>query len=345
MALSAASTLRCACLVLAALLWSAPVPAAPETQPDPARLAPGEFLWHPEIAPQGPVVVVVSLDEQRAYVYRNGLAIGVSTISSGQPGMDTPTGVFTILQKHREHRSNLYDDAPMPYMQRLTWDGIALHAGSLPGHPASHGCVRLPLAFARRLFEATRTGDTVVVADGRSAPASLAHPAVLAPVDRQGAPSPVAGHDTGFWNEAASPDGPVSVLASLADRRVVVLRDGVPIGEAPLEIEEGFTLGGTVLLVAGAPLPDAVLPGAHEAGVPDAPPRRWTAHPVLGVDAKAVALLQLRLQQRPLRVDPAFERHLRALLVPGTTVLLTDLPAVRPDPAAPVLQPVLEADP
>ena len=345
MALTAASLLRPACLALLALL-AAVAPTAPGAPPDPARLAPGDFLWHPEIAPQGPIVVVVSLDEQRAYVYRNGLAIGVSTISSGKPGTETPTGVFTILQKHREHRSNLYDDAPMPYMQRLTWDGIALHAGSLPGHPASHGCVPLPLAFARRLFEATRTGDTVVVADGRSAPARLVHPAVLAPVDRQGAAAPVSASDGAAWNEAASPDGPVSVLASLADRRVVVLRNGVPIGEAPLDVEPGFTLGGTVLLVAGTgPQAPSGVPSAPGATAADAAQRRWTAHPVLGLDAEAVALLQRRLQQRPLRVDAGFEQRLRALLAPGGTVLLTDLPAVRPGADAPALQPVLQSAP
>lgn len=132
------------------------------------------------------MVLVVSLDEQRAYVYRNGIAIGVSTISSGKAGKDTPTGVFTILQKNKDHRSNLYNNAPMPYMQRLTWDGIALHGGHLPGYPASHGCVRLPQAFAEKLFGITRFGDSVVVANAKASPASLVHPAVLAPVTAGG---------------------------------------------------------------------------------------------------------------------------------------------------------------
>ncbi|PSD49226.1 L,D-transpeptidase, partial [Stenotrophomonas maltophilia] len=122
----------------------------------PTDLKPGEYLWHPEISPTGPIVLVVSLDEQRAYVYRNGIAIGLTTISSGKAGHETPTGVFTILQKDKDHKSNLYNSAPMPYMQRLTWDGIALHGGSLPGHPASHGCVRLPQAFAQKLFSETQ---------------------------------------------------------------------------------------------------------------------------------------------------------------------------------------------
>jgi hypothetical protein len=146
-------------------------------------LAPGEFRWTPEAAPTGPVVVVVSLPEQRAHVYRNGTRIGVSTISSGKPGHETPTGVYEILQKRRDHRSNLYDNAPMPFMQRLTWDGIALHAGRIPGKPASHGCVRLPHAFARELFEITERGMTVVVADEYTHGPEVLSPGELVPVN------------------------------------------------------------------------------------------------------------------------------------------------------------------
>ena len=146
-------------------------------------LQPGEYVWTPELAPAGPLVIVVSLPEQRAHVYRNGIRIGVSTISSGKPGHETPTGVFPILQKRAEHYSNLYDNAPMPYMQRLTWDGIALHAGRIPGKPASHGCIRLPKAFAKALFSVTERGVTVVVADEESHGPSVVWPTDRAPVD------------------------------------------------------------------------------------------------------------------------------------------------------------------
>jgi hypothetical protein len=142
-------------------------------------LAPGDFRWNPEIAPSGPMVAVVSLPEQRIHVYRNGVRIGLSTVSTGKPGHETPTGVFPILQKRREHYSNLYDNAPMPFMQRLTWDGIALHAGRIPGRPASHGCVRLPRAFAELLFEATEKDMLVVVADY-----ALYGPSVVTPGER-----------------------------------------------------------------------------------------------------------------------------------------------------------------
>ena len=336
---SAMRSLPCRLLAVLLLLPALAAASTPE-RPDPASLAPGQFLWHPEIAPAGPIVLVVSLDEQRAYVYRNGMAIGMSTVSSGKAGKETPTGVFTILQKNKDHRSNLYNNAPMPYMQRLTWDGIALHGGALPGYPASHGCVRLPLEFARKLFAETRNGDTVVVADAKASSASLVHPAVLAPVDGRGAGAlPVATTADAAWNEAASPEGPVSVLVSLADRRVFVLRNGISIGEAALRVADGFSIGGTVLMVVGKDVDDA--PSLVD---PERPRHRWSAHPILGLDADAMAMLQLRLQARPLQVDAAFSRRLYDLLVPGTTVLLTDLPAVRPDPSAQPLQPVLEAE-
>lgn len=145
-------------------------------------LAPGEFQWDPQAAPAGEMVVVVSLPEQRLHVYRDGVRIAVSTISSGKSGKETPTGTFTILQKKVKHNSNLYNNAPMPYMQRLTWDGIALHAGALPGYPASHGCVRLPLAFAKLLFGETTHGMTVVVADELSHGLAVVYPGDSAPV-------------------------------------------------------------------------------------------------------------------------------------------------------------------
>jgi len=136
--------------------------------PVPAVMAPGDFEWMPERSLAGEVVVVVSLPQQLVHVYRGGTRIARSTISSGKPGHDTPTGVFTILQKKKMHHSTLYDDAPMPFMQRLTWDGVALHAGRLPGYPASHGCVRLPSQFAELLYGVTDHGGVVVVADDAS---------------------------------------------------------------------------------------------------------------------------------------------------------------------------------
>ena len=157
--------------------------ASMPVETDPATLKPGQFVWDAAASPAGPIVVVVSLAEQRADVYRNGIRIGVTTVSTGRPGHETPTGVFTILQKDKDHHSTIYNNAAMPYTERLTWGGIALHAGGLPGHPSSHGCVHLPSAFARDLFEISPMGMTVVVANTGTAPSNVVHPAAIAPVD------------------------------------------------------------------------------------------------------------------------------------------------------------------
>ncbi|HEX8387419.1 MAG TPA: L,D-transpeptidase family protein [Sphingomonas sp.] len=146
-----------------------PVENVPEADPNApvlaaaASLEPGGFHWISDAPAEGRLLLVVSIPDQKLYVYRANRLLAVSTVSTGKPGHATPTGVFPILEKRREHYSNLYNNAPMPFMQRLTWDGVALHGGKLPGYPASHGCVRLPNAFAERLFAVTDRGGLVVV--------------------------------------------------------------------------------------------------------------------------------------------------------------------------------------
>jgi lipoprotein-anchoring transpeptidase ErfK/SrfK len=112
------------------------------------------------------VLIVVSIASQKMFVFRKGELWDTSRVSTGKPGNDTPEGIFPILQKKAMHRSNLYDDAPMPWMQRLTWGGVALHAGRVPGYPASHGCIRLPGAFAKKLYGITRFNSTIVIVAG-----------------------------------------------------------------------------------------------------------------------------------------------------------------------------------
>ena len=130
------------------------------------KLRPNQALWHDAIRRSTePLTLTVSLALQRIYVYRGVELIGSAVVSTGRRGKATPPGAFQILQKARWHRSNLYSNAPMPFMQRLTWDGIALHAGHNPGYPASHGCIRLPPTFARTLFGMTTPGDAVTVID------------------------------------------------------------------------------------------------------------------------------------------------------------------------------------
>jgi hypothetical protein len=192
------------------------------------RLQPGQFLWAPQIAPQGPMLVVVNISTQKLVAYRNGVPIAVSTVSTGRPGHNTPTGVFTILQKAAVHHSSTYNNASMPYMQRLTWAGVALHAGNLPGYPASHGCIRLPHEFAQLLFGETALGMTVVIVNQ---PQQLRVGPTVEMV-RSGRGNGPAG--PAVWHPERAPYGPVSIVVSAADRRMVVLRNGVEIGSAPV---------------------------------------------------------------------------------------------------------------
>src|SRR5579862_168789 len=152
----------------ACFLTCAPMPlvssrasAMDESRAD--ELAPGSYVWNPSLATEGPLSMRVRLPSQTAYVYRGDTLIGVTTIASGKPGYETPDGTFTVLEKERFHNSNKYDNAPMPYMQRLTWYGLALHGGHPHGYPASHGCIRLPMGFAAALFREDTKGMSVVI--------------------------------------------------------------------------------------------------------------------------------------------------------------------------------------
>jgi lipoprotein-anchoring transpeptidase ErfK/SrfK len=145
-------------------------PEAPTPAPVQETFAEPETLQEEE-EPAPPsssgVQVVVSIPQQKAYVFQDGELFGTTPVSTGKRGHETPTGTFRILQKKVHHRSNLYANAPMPYMQRLTWYGIALHAGHVPGYPASHGCIRLPKSFAKKLYGITDSGTVVTIVNKR----------------------------------------------------------------------------------------------------------------------------------------------------------------------------------
>jgi hypothetical protein len=164
-----------------------------------------------------PVMAIVSLRSQQITVYDANGWILRAPVSSGQKGRETPAGIFSIIQKEAEHYSNLYDDAYMPHMQRLTWSGIALHGGALPGHPASHGCVRLPYDFAERLFDATRAGMRVIVAPTDVAPVSIAHPVLFPPRPDAGAAAAARAAEA---DEAASKADQARLAAAAASREV-----------------------------------------------------------------------------------------------------------------------------
>src|SRR5262245_12902177 len=130
----------------------------------------------PKDAPEGPLQIIISIQEQRISVYDNGLLIAHSSVSTGTRNHPTPLGVFSVISKKRWHRSNIYSAAPMPFMQRITWSGIALHAGVLPGYPASHGCIRLADSFALRLWNLTKRGTRVIIARDDVRPLQVTNP-------------------------------------------------------------------------------------------------------------------------------------------------------------------------
>jgi len=168
----------------------------PDQKPEPAK----DF----GALPKGPLQIVVSIADQHVTLYSNGVRVAQGPVSTGVPGRPTPTGVFSIIQKDRFHHSNLYSNAPMPFMERITWSGVALHEGPLPGYPASHGCVRMTHDFAARLWQVARLGVRVIVARNDVLPADFDHPRLFGPKLKPPEP-PVAGDDPDKHVEASAP--------------------------------------------------------------------------------------------------------------------------------------------
>jgi hypothetical protein len=276
-------------------------------------LKPGQWVWAPQIAPTGPITVYVDLSRQLATIYRNGVRIGISTVSSGKPGHETPTGVFAILQKDAKHRSSTYNNAPMPYQQRLTWDGVALHAGGLPGYPESHGCVHLPLAFSKLLFGETHMGGTVIVA-GRAGSSVLTQAAgVLAPQGDGGVAIPhvpLAENESYRWTPEAAPEGPITIIVSRSDQRIVVSRNGTEIGRARAELpKDDFETH----VMTYTKLADGRM--------------RWALVGVPGHDGEEGQVLDVGTLAH-MRLPRGFLTALNGVIVPGTTVLVTQAPVL-----------------
>jgi hypothetical protein len=306
-----------------------------------SQLKPGEWIWGGDNR-AGPIAVVVSLTEQRAYVYRNGLPIGVATVSTGRRGYETPTGVFTILQKDKDHRSNKYNAAPMPYMQRLTWDGVALHAGGLPGYPESHGCVHLPSEFARLLFDASNMGMTVVVSEEGRSPVDAVHPGALIPIDpHTGSEAAIPPLDDGQkyrWRPELSTEGPVSILLSGADQRIVVFRNGIEIGRSRVLIRNPAQPLGTHAYI----VKDGFLPGDNPL-LPGTRMPNWSTIGIPGRADDAGKLLGPETIDRVV-IPHDFVAAVLPLLTPGVVMLVTDARMTAATTGGPPVQ-VLDSDP
>lgn len=240
--------------------------------------------------PLGPLHIIVSVARQRVTLFANGRAIAQAPVSTGVPGHPTPMGIFAVISKSKWHRSNLYSAAPMPYMHRITWSGVALHAGPLPGYPASHGCIRLPEAFAVKLWGLSKLGARVIVTRDEAAPVEFAHARLLVPKKPMpppepkpadapvaAAPEPIKTADmTGSLdivaaepaappvNEPPKRQGPVQVFVSRKAGKLYVRQGFAPLFEAPVTIAEPEKPFGTHVFT---------LMELKEAGAP----ARWTA--------------------------------------------------------------------
>jgi hypothetical protein len=170
-----------AALWVAFLATETLVDCAQARQPANVRQVKNPAKNNAEEPPTGPLAIIISINKQSISLYAGKNLVVRSSVSTGMRGHPTPLGVFTIIEKQKWHRSNLYSAAPMPYMQRITWSGVALHAGALPGYPASHGCIRLSYEFATRLWHLTRTGARVIIAHDDVVPVDIVDPRLFTP--------------------------------------------------------------------------------------------------------------------------------------------------------------------
>ncbi len=214
----------------------------------------------PQDTPKGPLQIIISIADQRISLYDNGALIARSSVSTGVQGHPTPLGVFTVISKERWHRSNIYSGAPMPYMQRITWSGIALHAGVVPGHPASHGCIRLTNDFAIRLWHLTKRGTRVIIARDDVRPVEIANSHLFVSKLKAASVSPessavtVAGNNNNTapathgallssaeTPEVTDPQIPGSIPAGVAPQKVVPISVFVSRKLSRLLVRQGFT--------------------------------------------------------------------------------------------------------
>lgn len=299
---------------LLALPFAAIVPAWADELEEITDLKPGDYIWHAERSPAGPVAIVVSIPEQLVYVYRNGIRIAVSTCSTGKEGHNTPTGVFTILQKDRDHHSSLYDDASMPNTERLTWSGVALHAGGLPGYPSSHGCVHLPLKFSSLLYGITTIGTPVIIAGSHDEPVDVAHSGlVLANVAAEQADAAEAAAEP-HGADAAVSEQAVSIIVSSADKRILVLVNGETVASGPVTIDFPDKPFGSYTYVLGR---DGGATGDL----------RWHA---IGFDRDPSEAADAAGTLFRIHTDPSVTKVIQSMMKPGNVLVTTDEP-LHPD--------------
>jgi hypothetical protein len=245
--------------------------------------------------PKGPLQIVVSIDSQKVTLFSNGVRVAQGPVSTGVPGHPTPMGVFSIIEKDRYHHSNIYSNAPMPFMQRITWSGVALHEGVLPGYPASHGCIRMSHDFAQKLWPVTQLGVRVIVARSDLAPADFAHPKLFVPKLKPAEPQ-IATNGMTDGRDLAPPTVVAQAAVNAEDDAARTLPGAAPAEAAPLDGD----------LVKPAPTVDPAKPIAPRLKSADQPIKRSGQVAVL-VSRKEMKIFvrqgMLPLFDMPLAID------------------------------------------
>src|SRR5262245_38839542 len=316
---------------------------------------------------KGPLQIIISIADQRISVYDNGALIGRSSVSTGVPGHPTPVGVFSVISKQRWHRSNLYSAAPMPYMQRITWSGVALHAGVVPGRPASHGCIRLKNDFAIRLWHLTRRGTRVIIAPDDTQPVEVANSRLFAakpnaasvpPASRAAladnaampaaAAQPTAMPDAGTppvtdkeaadttQTAAARPKPvPVSVFVSRKAGRLFVRRGFKPLFDSPITIQDPEQPLGTHVFTVMAHQHDGEAPRWTAVSMPEkARPTPETKRHTRGKqidDAPVPTPDQANAALDRIAIPPDAIERISDLLTPGSSLIVSDYGISRKD--------------
>ena len=301
---------------------------------------------------KGQLLIAVSIAKQRLTVYDDGMAIAHSPVSTGTATHPTPTGVFSIIQKNRFHRSNIYSGAPMPFMQRITWSGVALHAGVLPGYPASHGCIRLPSDFAVRLFATTKMGARVVVSQEELSPSDIAHAHLFKPKAKPAPePAPVVATPAVKPEEKPAqiavaaeqkPAAPVETIkaekveaaAPVVEKDAVANSDAEKSSSEPQEAVEAGDASAATVVAAKDEAEKA------EAAKPELPELK-----LIKSDEPKTEIAKVEaVKAEPSKVELAKAEPAKAELAPppaAVSITVTDLrPTVTPAPAAP--RPVFE---
>jgi hypothetical protein len=300
--------------------------------------------------PKGPLQVVVSIRSQRVTLYDNGVRVAQGPVSTGVPGHPTPTGVFSIIEKDRYHRSNIYSNAPMPYMHRITWSGVALHEGPLPGHPASHGCIRLSHGFASRLWLVSKRGVPVIVARNDVVPVDFAHPHLLLPKSK---PAESQGSETekpaeiiksiqfvaATTNRSATspemvvpmkPTGHVAVFVSRKEKKIFVRQGFMPLFDMPVTIDDPDLPLGTHVFTAmevtnngtGMRWNVMTMPGEQPRNAEPSGRKKIGKQAIPAPEANATTTPQQALDR--IHIPQEAIDRIGELLTPGSSLLVSD---------------------